>query len=307
MELKSRYPGARPFERDQSSIFFGRDQDTVNLHRLIKLENLIVLHGKSGMGKSSLLNAGVLPRLMEEDRFEPVTIRFSAWNQVLGGKLPLATTMEAVRRGTESADTFLDKVIRNEDSLWHDVTERYIQQDGKKGLLLIFDQFEELFTYPEEAILQFKKHLAEALYVCVPQRYWDVLETAYETGVSLLTKEEATLFQESAGLKVVVAVRSDRLHLLNQITDYLPKLLKDCYVLDALTEEQATLVISLPLSFINSNEPITPINASPARHFRMRRMRKCRRFARCGSDILLMVSAGLVITFLVRFWIIRGT
>lgn len=57
------YPGLRPFERYESKVFFGRQQQVDELlHRLKKQKFLAVL-GASGSGKSSLVRAGLLPGL----------------------------------------------------------------------------------------------------------------------------------------------------------------------------------------------------------------------------------------------------
>ena len=61
--LRSRYPGLRPFDSNERQYFFGRDEEIDYVCRLLDLDNLIILHGPSGMGKSSLINAGILPSL----------------------------------------------------------------------------------------------------------------------------------------------------------------------------------------------------------------------------------------------------
>ena len=76
-----RYPGVTPFSTEQAHIFFGRNQDTDELYRLIRREPLVVLYGKSGLGKSSLLNAGIIPRSLQEGEFRPVVVRFGAWTE----------------------------------------------------------------------------------------------------------------------------------------------------------------------------------------------------------------------------------
>lgn len=60
------YPGLRPFEKEEWPIFFGRERmaDAVVAHLLGR--RLLVVHGDSGCGKSSLVRAGVLPRLEQE-------------------------------------------------------------------------------------------------------------------------------------------------------------------------------------------------------------------------------------------------
>ena len=73
-----RYPGLRPFEDTDldRSLFFGRDREKEELLHLILAEKLTVVFAKSGTGKSSLLNAGILQALRERD-FLPIKIRFN--------------------------------------------------------------------------------------------------------------------------------------------------------------------------------------------------------------------------------------
>ena len=73
-----RYPGTRPFTADDRNLFFGRNDDITGLSNLISLENIVVLYGKSGLGKTSLLNAGVIPYLQENGDYETIQIRFGA-------------------------------------------------------------------------------------------------------------------------------------------------------------------------------------------------------------------------------------
>ena len=61
---KEPFIGLRWFNRDEAPIFFGRKKDIQKLYNwLIAGERLILLYGQSGVGKSSLLHAGLFPRL----------------------------------------------------------------------------------------------------------------------------------------------------------------------------------------------------------------------------------------------------
>src|SRR5258708_19377632 len=63
----TRYPGAQPFSDDALSrkIFFGREREVTELTDQILANRMVVVYGRSGLGKSSLLNAGVAQRLRE--------------------------------------------------------------------------------------------------------------------------------------------------------------------------------------------------------------------------------------------------
>ena len=244
MNTNSRYPGAQPFEKNQDKIFFGRDVEINNLRRKINLVPLTVLYGKSGYGKSSLLNAGLLPLLEKEGEYKSVRIRFNPWQHEKDDTTPLVSTQMAM--SSLNNTQHLSPIIENDDSLWRQNKEYFIENEGKKGLLLVFDQFEELFTYPEEAILEFRQQLAEVLYTTSPQRYWDRLEDAYDQKEEHLDKDILNLFQEQANIKVVIAIRSDRLHLLQKMSDYIPLILKNLQELSPLNEKQAKLAITEP-------------------------------------------------------------
>ena len=78
----TRYLGVQPFKTSDKHIFFGRDEDIDNLLDLIMLEKLIVLFGKSGYGKSSLLSAGIVPKLTDSE--QPDTLSFSPYRSAFG-------------------------------------------------------------------------------------------------------------------------------------------------------------------------------------------------------------------------------
>ena len=65
---KNRYPGPKPFRTDEKDIFFGRDTDIAEFYKYIFLHQSVVLFGKSGYGKSSLINAGIIPLLAEKNK-----------------------------------------------------------------------------------------------------------------------------------------------------------------------------------------------------------------------------------------------
>lgn len=75
LHFKSRYPGLAPFREEQEGLFKGRDREIRELYNLILSETTIVLFAKSGVGKSSLLHAGLFPRL-KENGYYPIKVRF---------------------------------------------------------------------------------------------------------------------------------------------------------------------------------------------------------------------------------------
>src|ERR1700683_2048518 len=92
-----RYPGAQPFRDDDFSrrTFFGREPASVALTDQILANRLLIVYAKSGLGKTSLLNAGVAPRLRDAGSL-PLFVRV---NDQKNG--PLHSVLEGVRAEAE--------------------------------------------------------------------------------------------------------------------------------------------------------------------------------------------------------------
>src|SRR5262245_13539768 len=66
------YVGPRPFGRDEKDLFFGRDREARDLCSLVVAHPTVLLYAASGAGKSSLLNAGLIP-LLEARGYEDIS------------------------------------------------------------------------------------------------------------------------------------------------------------------------------------------------------------------------------------------
>ncbi|MCP5051138.1 MAG: ATP-binding protein, partial [bacterium] len=149
------YKALFSYEEEDRHIFKGRDWETKKLFKLIKTNLLTLVFGKSGIGKTSLLNAGVAPQL-RENRFLPVRIRLNfapdapAFLEQI--RESVSTELTAFRilemEGTKPAKPFASG-----ESLWgyfHRVN--HCDASGRERItpVLILDQFEEIFTIGKE-------------------------------------------------------------------------------------------------------------------------------------------------------------
>ena len=75
------YIGPRPFEQTDRAVFFGRDQEANELVSLMTAHAAVLLYSQSGAGKTSLVKAGLIPLLLEEEKFNvlpPMRVRDNA-------------------------------------------------------------------------------------------------------------------------------------------------------------------------------------------------------------------------------------
>jgi hypothetical protein len=241
--LSRRYPGVQPFKTEQANLFFGRGDDRDRLLNLILLEKLMVLFGKSGYGKSSLLNAGLIPDLEAENQrrklnYVPISVRFTSWGGASDDSLVNKFLLQ-LRKAVpviEPDARFLQNTEGVQQTLWVECKLR--QTQDKPRFVLLFDQFEEFFTYPMGQQNEFKKQLAELLYADLPAAIWQVKAN--------WTEEQEDFLSQPMDVRAVLAIRADRMSYLDGLKDKLPAILQKRYELKGLGDAQAQEAIQEP-------------------------------------------------------------
>lgn len=149
------YPGLRPFRSDESPIFFGRDDEVDELHAMIDNGVAVVcVYGDSGSGKSSLIQAGLVPRLRSaanERGIDCTEISFTPRDE--DGDLLLPPSREIERflphDRKRSATYIASRLAKDPMEIVP-----FLRDIRGVGLLTIFvDQFEELFADRHSATL----------------------------------------------------------------------------------------------------------------------------------------------------------
>jgi hypothetical protein len=137
--LENPYPGLRHFDTQESHLFFGRDQQIAELVERLERNRFVAVVGVSGRGKSSLVRAGLLPAL-ERGRFGDAGMR---WRVIM--TRPAGAPFESLAQSLASAG--LDASLLRQSS--HALIRVAQQLERDESLLLVIDQFEELFRYKE--------------------------------------------------------------------------------------------------------------------------------------------------------------
>ncbi|WXH32754.1 Serine/threonine-protein kinase PknD [Myxococcus stipitatus] len=144
------YRGLQPFEAEHSALFFGRSAEVAAVVERLRTEPLMVVTGDSGVGKSSLCRAGVLPRVRGGAAPEERSIRVAA---LVPGREPVRALALALATVLERDESLLVKLIREEPGALGVEARRWKARES--ALVVFVDQLEELFTLapPEEAAL----------------------------------------------------------------------------------------------------------------------------------------------------------
>ncbi|HEX7312834.1 MAG TPA: tetratricopeptide repeat protein [Pyrinomonadaceae bacterium] len=148
------FPGLRPFETDEYRLFFGREGQSDALLERLERSHFLAVVGTSGSGKSSLVRAGLLPAL----RGGMMAGAGAGWRVAVArpghdplGNLARALAEEgvlasaAVGLGREEREAVIEATLRG-GSLGLVDAARAARLGGEK-LLVVIDQFEELFRF----------------------------------------------------------------------------------------------------------------------------------------------------------------
>ena len=150
LETKNPYKGLRAFQQADAADFFGRsamiERVLGRLQEPVVENNFLAVIGPSGSGKSSLVKAGVLPALRSGR--VPGSERWY-YAEMAPGEAPIEELASALLSVSSSPLPGLEETLREQvDGLAIGVHEALPTKDNK--LLLMVDQFEELFTQVEE-------------------------------------------------------------------------------------------------------------------------------------------------------------
>ncbi|MGI9547555.1 MAG: hypothetical protein ACR2MM_09985 [Flavobacteriaceae bacterium] len=251
MEKHYRYPGARSFTEKDSELFFGRKTETRELAELVVLEKMVVLFGKSGYGKTSLLNAGVIPRLKQKEAHSvlEICLRLPEEPEVN----PVEQMLEQLKQQAEEDSFLSDKLdieaelpLENSAKLWYFTKRIQLREENSKAITLVFDHFGKLFVYRELQAKAFGRTLANLLNPRPPKAVRRLIKAKIKSDPDYFTESEIDQLFEPLNLKVVISISHDQLGSLDMLKPVLPAIFKYTYELQPLNEYQAVEVLQKP-------------------------------------------------------------
>jgi WD40 repeat protein len=237
--------GLASFTEESRAYFHGRDEEIAELARRVQRKLLTVLFGQSGLGKTSILRAGVVPKLRTEG-YCPVYVRID-----YGGNAPAPSEQvrQAVIRATADAGTWTKPEASAEgETLWEFLHHRddVLRDASGRTLtpLIIFDQFEEIFTLAQgdeagrERAARFKEDLADLVENRAPKAIEDKLE------------QDDTIIERfdfaRSDYRLLISLREDYLPHLDTLKGRMPSITQNRMRLARMTGAQALEAVVKP-------------------------------------------------------------
>lgn len=245
---------------DEGTILYGRNEDTINLAQLVFYNTDAVLYGKSGIGKSSLLNANLLPRARRRG-IEPIFIRLDHHENVDSYVVQIINAIKNAGIAIEKQfDTSSDTPLLWE--LFH--CYEFFKDNKRTSLLIIFDQFEEIFTLQQnqEKRLAFFKEMADFINDIKPRQLTQENPKAEKAegnnpildfdeliidDINLQIPEEYQKnYIDDNEIHLLISLREDFLSEFEYHTTSIPSLKQHRYGLRPVTDEEAQEIITMP-------------------------------------------------------------
>src|SRR5690348_984061 len=245
--------GLASFTEQTRAFFYGREEEIAELSRRVQRKLLTLLFGKSGLGKTSILGAGIVPRLRGLG-FCPVYVRIDYSREA---PPPAEQIKQAIFRESDASGewTHVGVAVPGE-SLWEFLHHRgdVLRDSAGRPLtpLLIFDQFEEIFTlaqsddFGRRRATQFVEELADL----VENRPPKAVEARLESDESIA---DAFDFARS-DYRVLIALREDYLAHLETFKSAMPSITQNRMRLAPMTGEQALEAVVKPGGRLVSEE-----------------------------------------------------
>jgi hypothetical protein len=245
--------GLASFTEETRQYFFGREEEVAELARRVQRKLLTVLFGQSGLGKTSILRAGLVPRLRAQG-YCPVYVRIDYGRD---SPEPAEQIKRAIRLNARRSGEWTQAGVAVEgESLWEFLHHRddVLRDESGHTLIpfLIFDQFEEIFTLAQSddfgraRAARFIAELADLVENRPPREF----EARLEEDESAAERFD---FARS-DYRVLIALREDYLAPLEGLRQAIPSISQNRLRLAPMTGTQALAPVLQPGKGLVSQE-----------------------------------------------------
>ena len=245
IDEKNPWLGLASYTEETRAYFYGREEEVAELARRVQRKLLTVLFGQSGLGKTSILRAGLVPRLRAQG-YCPVYVRVDYGRD---SPEPAEQIKEAISRTARHSGQWTQEGVASQgESPWEFLHHRddVLRDEAGTTLipLLIFDQFEEIFTLAQSdefgraRAARFIEELADLVENRPPKALEEKLD-----------RDDAAAERFDFGrsdYRVLIALREDYLAPLESLKKAMPSISQNRLRLAPMTGTQALSAVLLP-------------------------------------------------------------
>jgi len=238
---KVHWIGLESYNEDNATLFFGRDAEIEELANSIFHHNQTIIYGPSGIGKSSIIKAGVMSLARKND-FLPVYIRLS-FNEDADSSYVrqiITAILEEAKKNDIDVERTIDYVDPQNVSLWEFFhCNRFVNiYDLPVIPLMIIDQFEEIFTLSKDKAEtdRFFKNISELCDNIIPDYIKQYLSES----------NKYVKYPDNVDTRLVFSLREDFLPRLEEQASNIPALKRNRFSLQSINGKQALEIIMKP-------------------------------------------------------------
>jgi hypothetical protein len=262
------YRGTAPYrdtEVDQA-LFWGRNQEITDLTSAVVSSPLVLFFGRSGLGKTSLINAGLLPRLRKQG-YLPVVIRLGFPSGIAFDQYVIGQVIDACRNDYRNIEIVqrVHPLQIKEERLWTYLERSsFLTKEHSRARdltpVLIFDQFEEIFS---PALVPVKQDFIASIGDIIRNRVPDALQEQAEKQLEALEQgprqttgrsndgqlaqlRRISFGQGELNCRVLLSLREDYLADLDEVKGNIPTIFRTMHRLLPRAPDQARLAITEP-------------------------------------------------------------
>jgi tetratricopeptide (TPR) repeat protein len=314
VDARNPWLGLASFTEETRAYFFGRDEEVAELARRVQRKLLTVLFGQSGLGKTSILRAGLVPRLRGHG-YCPIYVRIDYSRDA---PEPAVQIKQAIQVYARRAGQWTQVGVAVEgESLWEFLHHRDDVLRDESGAtlipLLIFDQFEEIFTLAQNDDFGRARaaHFVAELADLVENRPPKEFEARLEQDESAAERFD---FARS-DYRVLIALREDYLAPLESLKQAMPSISQNRVRLAPMTGTQALAAVIEPgrklvsdevaaaiVRFVAGGSELSNAVVEPSLLSLICRELNDARLAQARSEISLDLLAGSHATILSNFY-----
>lgn len=255
----------------EGEILYGRNKEINSLAQYVINNTQTVLYGRSGIGKSSIINAGVYPIARMEGLY-PVGLRLKHEPEVSY----IEQIKDVFNESGIGIKELVQPVLETEETLWEYLHRHsfFNKTSGEEVRpLIVFDQFEEIFTLQqnENKKKSFFSEIADLINEVTPQYIADATNKVSTVNDNVDIKNGFSLdlgndeednrpgYVKGSHFNLLFCIREDFLSYLERYTSYIPAMKSNRFPLQPINEEQAAEIIMKPREGLVSQEVATLI------------------------------------------------